>query len=391
MTVFHWLVTLIVGLSLLMHGERQKNLKFILIACALMYCVFGLRDSYTVGVDTTGPYVSKYEWVCKRDLENMPTLKDWFATENELEDGEGHSRNIGLDWAMRIYFDLTGGSYQGFIEFHAALIMIAFAHYIYRHSTSPIQSILLHFGLLFYTFHFSALKQSFAMAILLFSLDAIIDRKPLRFIIIVLFASTFHFPALVFLPAYWIANMHVGRSYLLVLTLAFAVTFLFRDQLVDWMTDAYSTGLYGGPQTRFLANKVIVMVFILLLAVVIRPPSPEDHVYSALLMLTGIAAVIQTFAGYNNTFERLADYYFQTSIVFIPMIFENVKSNRQYLPDNLLRNVRQFAPLIVCAFAIWRFWDVVQNPSSGMTPYHFYFNKEIAESTLMTAVMLFDT
>lgn len=383
MTVFHWLVILIVGLSLLMHGERRKNLKFILIACVLMYCVFGLRDAYTVGIDTTGPYISKYEWVCKRDLDNMPTLKDWFVTEDELEDANGHSHNIGLDWAMRIYYNLTGGSYQGFIEFHAALFMIAFTHFIYRHSTSPIQSILLHFGLLFYTFHFSALKQSFAMAILLFSLDAIIERKPLRFIIIVLFASMFHVPALVFLPAYWIANMSVGRSYLIVLTLAFAVTYLLRDQLVEWMTDVYSTGLDGGPQTRFLANKVIVMIFILLLAVVIRPPSPDDRVYSSFLMLTGIAAVIQTFAGYNNTFERLADYYFQTSVVFIPMIFENVKTRRQYLSDDLLGKVRQFAPYLVCAFAIWRFWDVVKTPSSGMTPYHFYFDKKTAEDALM--------
>ena len=43
MSVYHWLVVLVVLLALLMHGERKKNAKYILIAVTLMFCVYGLR------------------------------------------------------------------------------------------------------------------------------------------------------------------------------------------------------------------------------------------------------------------------------------------------------------------------------------------------------------
>lgn len=392
MTVFHWLVILIVVLSFLMHGERKKNLKFLLLAGILMYCVLGLRDVYTVGVDSTGPYITKYEWVIKREMKDMPTLSQWFEHDEEIaetEERDGHSYNIGLDWAMRIYHDLTDGNYEGFIQVSCIFTILAVIHFIYRYSPSPIMSILLYFGLIQYALHFSILKQSFAMSILLFSVDAILDRKPIRFILIVFLASLFHFPALVFLPAYWICNMRVGKGYLIVLAIAFLVTYLFRDQLVNWMTDAYNTELFGGSRLRFLGNKVIVMLAILLMAVIIRPPDTEDRIYSAFLMMFGIAAVIQTFAGYNNTFERLADYYFQTAIVFIPMIFEDVNIKRRHLSENELKKARSFLPYLVCAFAIWRFWGHVSSPGSYLTPYQFYFDRKSAADSLMYMIQSF--
>ena len=49
------------------------------------------------------------------------------------------------------------------------------------------------------------------MVFVLYSFDAIVDRKLLRFLILMAVASVFHYPALVFLPAYWIANMKVGK------------------------------------------------------------------------------------------------------------------------------------------------------------------------------------
>ena len=392
MTVFHWLVILIVFLSYMMQGEQKRNLKFLLNAGVLMYCVIALRDVDTVGVDSTGPYITKYEWVCKREMKDMPTLSQWFEQEDEVvetEEHDGHSYNIGLDWAMRIYHDLTGGNYEGFIQVSSIFTILAVIHFIYRYSPSPIMSILLFFGLVLYTHHFSILKQSFAMSILLFAVDAIVDRKPIRFIFIVFLASLFHFPALVFLPAYWICQMHIGKDYLVVLAAAFCVTYLLRDQLATWMTDAYSTELYDSSHLSFFANKVVAMIAIMVMAVIIRPPDSEDRIYSSFLMMFGIAAVIQTFSGYNNTFERLADYYYQTAIIFIPMIFEDVKTKRQYLSVNDLAKTRKILPYLVCVFAIWRFWDYVLLPNSFYTPYQFYFEREAATDTLIYLIQTF--
>ena len=382
MTVYHWLVVLVLVLALLMHGERKRNLSFVLLASALLFCVYGLRDAYSVGVDTTSSYLHQFERMAETETEDLPGLDSWLGTAEQDENvPEGHTRNIAFEWMMKLGYDWTEGDYQFFIASVSLFVICVFAFFIYKYSPSPVQSILLYCGLLYFTFNFSALKQSVSMAFIMLAMDAILNRKLLRFLVFTLIASMFHFPAIVFLPAYWIAQMRPGRTYILLLAAAFVLTYLFRDQLLEWMTDNYDTEIIDTGRS-FLANKVIIMIVILAAAIVIRPPTREDRAYSAFLMLIGVAAVIQTFSSYNNTFERLADYYFQFSVVFIPMVFEDVKLKRRHLSERELTMVRRVGPYLFGAFAIWRFIDYVQNPEAMLLPYQFYFQAEKAEETL---------
>lgn len=380
MSVYHWLVVLVVLLAFLMHGEKKRNVKYILLVFALLFCVYGLRDAYTIGNDSSSSYLHMFEGMEGKKWEDMPKLSDWASNEDFGEEQAGRERSVGFRWLMKAIYDLTDGDYQWFIGIVALIVMIAVAQFVYRYSPSPIQSVLYYFGLLYFTLMFNILKQSLAMAFILFAFNAITDRKLIRFLLMVFLASLFHFPSLVFLPAYWIANMKLGKTYLIFLAALFLVTYLFRDQLVDWMTDAYDTEI-NNSGSAFLANKVIVMIVILAAALVIRPPSGEDKIYNSLLMIIGVAAVIQTFSSYNNTFERLADYYFQFSIVFIPMVFEEVKTKRRHLSERELRLVRRVGPYLFCAFAIWRFLDYVVTEET-LYPYQFYFQAEEAEETL---------
>ena len=386
MSVYHWLVVLVLLLAYLMHGEKKGNIKYILLVIALMFCVYGLRDAYSIGNDSSSSYLHMFQRMEDTEWKDIPALSDWLSTKDLGEERSGHERSVAFLWLMKLVFDWTEGDYQWFIGIIAFFVMIAVAQFVRRYSPSPVQSFLYYFGLLYYTMMFNVLKQSIAMAFVLFAFNAIIDRKPVRFLLMVWFASLFHFPALMFLPAYWIANMRLGRTYLIFLAILFALTYIFRDQLLEWMTDAYDTEIMDTGR-RFLANKVIVMLVIIVAALVIRPPSGEDKVYSALLMLIGVAAVIQTFSTYNNTFERLADYYFQFSIVFIPMVFEDVKTKRRHLSERELRLVRQVGPYLFCAFAIWRFLDSSVN-DPFLYPYQFYFQAEEAVEELLSGRVL---
>ena len=380
MSVYHWLVVLVLLLAYLMHGERKGNIKYILLVISLMFCVYGLRDAYSIGGDSSSSYLHMFERMEDTEWEDMPKFSNWLSSEDFGEDRTGHERSVAFQWLMKLIYDWTEGDYQWFIGIIALFVMIAVAQFVHRYSPSPVQSILYYFGLIYYTMMFNTLKQSVAMAFILFAFNAIVDRKMIRFLLMVWFASLFHFPAMVFLPAYWIANMRLGRTYLIFLAALFIVTYFFRDQLLDWMTDAYDTQIMDTGR-GFLANKVIVMLVIIAAALVIRPPSGEDRVYNSLLMIIGVSAVIQTFSTYNNTFERLADYYFQFAIVFIPMVFEDVKTKRRHLSDRELRLVRRVGPYVFGAFAIWRFIDSAVNDPT-IYPYQFYFQAEKAEETL---------
>ena len=353
-----------------------------MLVIALMFCVYGLRDVHSIGNDSSSSYLHRFEDMEDLTWEDMPSISDWFSNDDIGEDRAGHDRSVAFRWLMKLVYDLTDGDYQWFVGIVALFVMIAVAQFVQRYSPSPVQSFLYYLGLLLYTLMFNVLKQSIAMALVLFAFNAIIDRKMIRFLFLIVVASMFHFPALVFLPAYWIANMRLGKTYLLFLAVLFVVTFLMRDQLVEWMTDTYDTAIVDNGR-RFLANKVIVMLIIIVAALIIRPPHHEDRVYVSLLMLIGVATVIQTFSSYNNTFERLADYYFQFSIVFIPMVFEEVKTKRRYLSERELMLVHRAGPYIFCAFAIWRFLDSVTGDAT-IYPYQFYFQAEKAAEELLT-------
>lgn len=369
MSVYHWLVILIIVFSVLLRGNKKGNTAYVILAVGLLFAVYGLRDCYSIGVDTTSSYLHQFERMGDTRWGDLPSLADWMRISTSAESSQ--NRNIALPALMKLIYTWTDGHYQTLIVIVAVFVMVAFAHFILRHSPSPVQSILCYLGLLFFTFNFSSLKQSIAMAILLLSFDSIVDGRPFRFTVSVLIASMFHFPALVFLPAYLIVNRRMEASYPLVLLGLFIFTYFFRDRLVTLMTDVYDTEIYY-DRGRFLANKVLIMLFIISAAYVIRPPSPDDRIYTGLLRFLGIATVIQTFSSYNNTFERLADYYFQYAVILLPMIFADVRTEKQYLSNRNLNAARMIGPIFVCAFAVWRFLSVVTNDPS-LYPYHFYF------------------
>lgn len=358
------MMAIVIGLSLVMNGNKKGSKAFIICAVIAMFCVMGLRDATLIGVDSASSYLHSFERI---------SSMDWATFRETYSD----RYNIGFIYLMRIVSELTGGNYQTFIIVISAVIMLCLCHFVMRYSVSPIQSFCYYWGLLLYIFMFSAEKQALAMSVLLIAFDAIMDRKPGRFILLVLIAALFHFPALVFLPAYWLAKMKLDRNYLLFLAGALIVTFIFRDTILNLML-----GTYGGDEIEatmageaLLRTKSIIMIGIVVVALILRQPTEADRLYSILLKFVGVAIVFQTFCGYNNIFERLADYYFQFSIVFIPLVFERNRKPSNMLDMATANSIKQVAPIIFSVYGIYRFVMYIRGGTGVFLPYVFYFNK----------------
>lgn len=359
MDVYALLVALVLVTALLMHGTREHNKAYVITACLLLFTVFGLRNTYIIGVDTTSSYLHLFE--------RMANYSWWGV----IDASDGY--NTGFYLFNKLIYEVTGGNYQLFISLIAVFVTFCLGHFVYRYSPSPVQSFLYHFGLLFFTFHFSALKQSIAMSILLLAFDEIIRQRSGRFILLIVLASTFHFPALVFLPAYWMAQHFPGRRFLMMLVIALAVTFLLREQIVNLMYRVYGDeASFESEGVIFFRTKSIVMLVIVAAALVLRKPDPEDFLYNTLLEFMGVAIVFQTFCGYSNIFERLADYYFQFSIVFIPMVFDRSVERSLLKRTKLLELAYSLAPIVFCGYAVYRFLQIVRSDVM-LYPYRFFF------------------
>ena len=179
---------------------------------------------------------------------------------------------------------------------------------------------------------------------------------------------------MIFFPAYWFAKIKPGRYFVILLAVILLLTYLFRDWLLTTMMNAYedetTEGIYTISGTRFLTNKAAIMLVIVVVAIALRRPTAEDRVYSIVLEFTAIAIVFQTFSTYSNIFERLADYYFQFSVIFVPFFFKAINEDRlELMKTDLLK----IGGLALDLFCLLRFNDVVTRTASRLLPYQFFF------------------
>ena len=357
MNMYTGMMAAVLVLAYFMRGDRQENKSYIWLSCFLMFVLCGLRDVYNIGSDSASSYVNNFA-----AMANV----EW------SEIGGPGSNNAGFYYLSKLCYDLFDGDYQSFYILYTAFFMGIFARFVSKYSPSPVQSFCYFWGLLCYIFLFDGIKQGIAMGFITLAFDAIVEKKPIRFALLVCLAWWFHAPALIFAPAYLIAMMKPGRLYVLFLAGLLLFTYSFRDQILELMLEFYDTTIYD-YEMRFLANKALIMLGIVIAALVLRPPESDDRVYGILLQFMGISVVIQTFASYNNTFERLANYYFQFAVVFIPMVFRTDGRRSTLLDIKTEAMAKQLAPWAFCAFGVWRFSRYIRSTSWIWLPYRFFF------------------
>lgn len=352
MNIYFWLVVFIILMAIIFRGEEKKKWFLITVFFALFF-VMGFRHAAVVGVDSASSYLETFK--------AMKKTNPVFET------------NFAFFYLMKLIYIITGGNYHIYSILISGFVIFSYYYLAKKYATNALVTVFWFLGMGFYTFLFSALKQAIAMAILCYAFDAIMKKKPIRFVIIVSVAACFHFPALVFLPAYWIAKMDIGRYYFLFLGALLAFTFAFRTQIITWMSQSYKgeESSYVNPSVQFFGTKVIIMILLVVLAYVLRTPGKEDRLYTVLLLFMGIAIVFQTFSYYSNVFERLADYYYIFSIFCMPMVFENTGEYPTMITAKTLSAVNIAGTVVVSVFSIWRFLSSVAAPAAHMLPYLF--------------------
>ncbi len=301
-SIYYILVAATILLGFIFSQKKESRKTYVIITAILHALVSGLRYKFLTG-----------------DLIRYNTLFqdyryfDWFS-EEVFQEG----RNFGFQWLMKAVCHLTGGDFQFFLLLIAIIIEIIVAILIYRYSPIPWLSFAMWNCLGFYVFGFSAVKQSLAMAILMLSYICIIEKKPKLFIIFTALASIFHLPALAFFPAYPISKLKLNFKTIAGYVVSAVLIFALREPIVTTLQDAYYTDKDFAADT-FLGTRFIMMLLMLVVGALLK--GFQGKHFSSLFMLIGVAAIFQMFCGYDNVFTRLADYYFQFVILYIPMLF----------------------------------------------------------------------
>lgn len=102
-----------------------------------------------------------------------------------------------------------GCSFYMFKTILYVFIMIVYGHVVYTRSNNPSFSFLIIISLGFLGFNFCILRQSVAVAICVFAYKYVTEKKPIKFFICILIASTFHQTAVFFLLIYLLVNFKI--------------------------------------------------------------------------------------------------------------------------------------------------------------------------------------
>lgn len=227
---------------------------------------------------------------------------------------------------------LVNSNPQSILIVTSVIIFFSFGRFIWKYSQSPWLSLFLFFSYGFFVFSITAVRQSLAIAVLLFSYDYILQGKKLKFILTVLIATTFHTTAVFFLIAY-VCRMFKPtlRTIILFFGIGIVCSYLFSTLLgfafqIFTIYEGYDQGVYFG-ETR-LASILYVVISSLVLffcyfilnqkKVICQLSDWQIKNNSNMLILVLFAIVFYIISLKLNLLDRIAIYCNIFSLILLP-------------------------------------------------------------------------
>ena len=342
-TPYILMVAAVLGFGAILPQKGPQRKYYVILMTILHTCLCGFRSQWLTG-DMHKYYWNYFKWgAC-----------DWFS--EELWAG---GRNFGFYYFNKLIYTVFGDEQQALLFCIALIIHVALAIVIYRYSPAPWFSFLVWNCMQFYLFGFSAIKQALAMAFVMLSFLGIAQKRLGLYLIMMAIAGAIHMPALVFLPTYWLSKMKVKSStVLLYLVLGLAI-FVFKNQFVAFIKSFYYEDDLVLMHSGRVGNRMIMILGFTLFGVFFR--GFKDPVMGNLFHIMAIASILQMLSGFDNIFTRMTDYYFQLSVLYLPMVFfprsdapKRLDGMQPLFPFNK-RSMILLTVLIV-VFVMWFYW-----------------------------------
>ena len=337
----------------IMPQKGQKRIRYIALMTAVHACVCAFRYNHLTGD------LMKYH-----NTFNVLHEADWFSG---LMYNEG--RNFGFMFLLKLIAELTDGDFQMVLIVIAVVTHLILGFMIYRYSPAPWLSFLVWNCMGFYVFGFNAIKQALAMSCVMLAFIGISRRKVWLFIAPMAIAGIIHVPALIFVPAYWLTRMKISSRTFLIYVVLGILLYVFKEQFVKFISSFYydedEVFVFSGE----IGNRFIMLMGFVIFGILFRGFSDPD--FEKLFHLMIVAAILQMLAGFDNIFTRMTDYYFQFSVLYIPMTFIGGEKRARYeaikpwFPFNK-RSMKLITAMAV-VFMIWFYYTYSININVGYT------------------------
>lgn len=289
--------------------RRERLFTCLLILVLGFFC--GLR---TWGNDTV-TYLEIYEYLTPKLGEITPENRPTFSS------------GIGFFYVTSLLKTL-GFSKQNYLLVFAFATVILYVLFVRRYSKSMVFGVFLMFTTGFYTFSLAAIKQCMATGLCLLAVTAALERKWMRFLLLMGLAVLFHPYSLIYLLVPFLMFKPWTFRTLLYVVVFVAAGVLLESLLgvvlnvTDMMGANYNELSFVGEGVnifRVLVSFVPMLLACLCGKALFRNSGDEENLMFNMAMINALIMFVGLF-GTANYFARLANYFLPAQIIVLPWI-----------------------------------------------------------------------
>lgn len=288
--------------------SRRKDLILIIILSVVMFFFSILRET-SVGVDYE-MYLKFFRKVCEGGLPYV------FSTENPYWKEIGYSL---FEYLMSLFGDTPLVFSTGV----ALFCLVLNAIFVYKYSPSVWLSMFIFISFGFFNYTLCTIRHQMAIAIFMFALPLLQQKRFVPYLIIVLLTATFHKSMLVWIPVYFLAQLAMDWKICSFYGVCLVLYYLFSEKVLAVVTryvyTQYTVGSYY-MRGRDIPTVIIPVAFFIVVALMQKPLLERNPKNLPLINLSMYCAILFLMTMKHFVFQRLALVLLPVSMLLLPEI-----------------------------------------------------------------------
>ena len=350
--------------------DKRSRTAYCFITGLMLFLIAGLRST-AVGGDS-GQYARLYALVSRLDLSD---ILERFNSEP-------------LFYVFAKFLSIFSTSYTFLFCVIGAIFAFSISYFIYRFSEAPYISLVMLIPMQFYPFTLSGCRQALALSIVLLALAMVMQKKNVKFALVLLFAYFIHNSTMFVLPFLLLISLRNKIISRILFVVGMIVTYIFRVQILHFIITYIYTDydIYEETRGSFTTLLMYLAIFILCAFFINNPrlfrPTESDLIrrgidnafpgddifvqekslYQFFEVLLGLGIMIQILVPLQPNIYRVAMYYQIVSILIVPKIIYSIS-------NSIIRGavIIGFFAIMILMYFRFTFY------AAGANPYEFFW------------------
>ena len=266
----------------------------------------------------------------------------------------------------------------------AFIITVSVMLYIFFHAEKPWLSVFcfMTFGLFFNSMNF--MRQMIASCILLLGMRFIRKNQFLPYLVLVIFATTFHVSALLMIPFYFILRIKLTGKVMIAYSVVTVLAFVFSQMVLDFFNDyIYKGYTITNPEVTNGTNPIYTIFFLafFILAFAVRKELMKTDEFNNVLLNCMFFTVFFEIMGVRHAIlSRFSLLFFIPAIVILVprviIIIVNKLSNKFINDKTKYTAVKITSVALVAIICGTMYTYMIANNYNGVMPYTTIYSEE---------------